>query len=272
MKQFLVYWYHLSAHKDPHKEGYVGVTTQSEIRHRCHKHGRSGGSRVLAKAFTKYGEENILRDVLHAVDSKEEAYELEMAYRPFPRTGWNLASGGGLPPDNTGRVVSTKTRMKMSESAKKAKAGKTYISPFKGVVGRYSDEQRQAIGIVHRGKTISEAHKKSASEKNSGDNSFHAKEVFLVHVGKPEKVHHFSCIKTAAIDLNIPYNTLRSQAQRTLRHDRTSEPSRTGWICLSRQDSQNSVAAVLLTIKSRTARFQKMTDEREASRKLKVLV
>lgn len=263
----MVYWYRLPTHTNPHLEGYVGVTVQSQIRHRCHKNGISGGSKILSQAFRKYGEESIIKDVLHIVDSKEEAYELEHAYRPRPFTGWNLAIGGGLPPSNIGRKDSIDTRKKRADSVRAAKAGKSYPSQFKGMVGRFTDEQLQAIGAVHRGKTISKAHRLAITEKISGENNAKAKEVFLAHVDVPQKVHHYACIKSAATALNIPYNTLRSVVQRTLKLNRTSEPSRTGWVCLSRQDAQNSVNAIALSISTRNARFRQMAQEREANRK-----
>jgi group I intron endonuclease len=266
MREFLVYWYRLSSHTNPHSEGYVGVTTQNNIRRRCHLHGRSGGSKILSQAFKKYGEENILQDVLHTVDTKEEAYELEMAYRPRPCIGWNLAVGGGFPPDTTGRKDSLETRMKRSVSVKKAKAGKSFPSIFKGTTNRYSDEQRAHIGTFHRGKTISESHKQAITEKNSGANNANAREVFLTHKDTPEKVYCFPSIKDASTSLGIPYQALRSQMQRTLKYDKTSEPSRSGWVCLSKQDSTNPVDAVKLVLAQRSARFARIAADRESKK------
>lgn len=271
MVLFQVYWYHLAQHTNPHTQGYIGVTKENNVRRRCHINGVSGGSKILCKAFKKYGSENVIQDILHTVDSSEEAYELEMAYRPHPRTGWNIAIGGGLPPDCTGRVDSPETRKKRAEAVKQAKAGKTYLSVFKGMTDRHDEKRRKAIGDQHRGKTLSDAHKRAISEKMSGGDSPKAKTLFIVHKDSPEKVYSFPCIRVAADHLGIPYNTLRSQAQRTLKHDRTSEPSRTGWICLSPQDAENPVDAVNLTIAKRSARFTKMAKDREDNRRLKVL-
>lgn len=267
MKTYLVYWYHLESHTNPHKQGYVGVTNQNAIRRRCHLNGRSGGSKILYQAFKKYGEQAIFQDVLHTVDSKEEAYELEMAYRPHPFIGWNLAVGGGLPPDTTGRKDSPEVCRQRAASVSRAKLANPRPNYFKGMTNRHNDEARQAIGLVHRGKTISEAHRRAITEKNSGENSTKAKEVFLVHRDKPQQVHRFLCIKVAADSLGIPYNTLRSQAQRTLKNDQTSEPSRTGWIVLSQQDAQDSVRAVKHSIATRQARMQRLAADREANRK-----
>lgn len=269
MVEYIVYWYHLASHTDPYSQGYVGVTCQNEIRKSCHLNGRRGGSKILHQAFKKYGSENIIQDVLHTVNSKSLAYELEQKYRPVPRIGWNLAMGGGLPPDTTGRKDSVEVREKRNASVRKAKAGKEYPSVFKGMTSRHNEERRKAIGNFHRGKTISEAHRKAISEKLSGSDSPKAKAIHLVHVDKPDQVHSFPCIKTAADSLGIAYQALRSVAQRTLKYNRTSEPSRKGWICLSEDDVHDPVSAVNTSIAIRSARFKKMSQEREANRKSK---
>lgn len=266
MAEYLVYWYHLAEHTDPFSQGYIGVTMQNDIRKRCHVNGLRGGSKILNSAYKKYGEANILQDVLHSVADKSQAYSLELSYRPEVKIGWNIAIGGGLPPDTTGRIDSQEIRDKRTESVRNAKAGKTYPSVFKGMTDRHSEERRQTIGNQQRGKTISEAHRASASEKLSGDNNPKAKPIFIVHKDSPEKVYRFMCIKVAANTLGIPYNTLRSQAKRTIKHNRTSEPSRTGWICLSEADSQSPVDAVKLTIATRNARFKQMAIERESNK------
>jgi group I intron endonuclease len=269
MSDYMVYWYHLSTHTDPYSQGYIGVTKQNSVRRRCHINGVSGGSRILCNAFKKYGIDNIIQDVLHTVQDKETAYLLEQQYRPTIEIGWNIAIGGGLPPDTTGRIDSQEIRDKRNASVRKAKAGKHYLSVFKGMTNRHSEESRKAIGDFHRGKVISESHKKAITEKMSGGNSPMAKEIHFVHKDFPDQVHTFPCIKTAADTLNIPYNALRSLAQRTLRNNKTSEPSRSGWICLASKDVNTPVDAVNTTIANRLDRFRKMINEREANRLLK---
>lgn len=267
---YQVYWYHLASHTSPHKEGYVGVTKQNDVRRRCHLNGKRGSAKILHKAFKKYGVDCVIQSILHTVDSKEEAYELEMAYRPYPSIGWNLAIGGGMPPDTTGRKDSVEVCAKRAESVRKAKANKSYPSIFKGMTDRHDALRRASIGEQHRGKTISTAHRMAILEKLSYENHPHAEEVFIVHKDSPEHVHHFHCIKSAAETLGIPYNTLRSVAQRTIRNNQSSEPSRTGWLCLTGQDAKEPIVAVTKSIELRRSRFIQMAREREANRKLKV--
>lgn len=268
-KQYLVYWYHLAEHTDVYSQGYVGVTCQNDIRKRCHIAGRPGGSKILHRAYKKYGEENIIQDILYITDDKEYAYAIENILRPHPRIGWNIATGGGLPPDTTGRVDSPEVRAKRAKSVRRAKAGKSCPNKFKGMTGRYTEEQRKAIGDVHRGKTISEEHRQAISEKLSGGNSPKAKEIHLVHQDDLQTVHHFPCIRTAADTLGVNYNSLRAQAQRTLKYDKTSDPSRKGWICIAPTDVPHATEAASQAILRRKARIIKMVQEREANRKLK---
>lgn len=252
-----VYWYHLTQHTDPYREGYIGVTSNLKFRHYQHSKGVKGCGKILHQAFQKYGETQIIKTVLHTV-SKEEAYLLENQYRPVQWTGWNIAIGGGLPPDTTGRIDSPEVRQRRADSVRKAKAGRSYPSKFKGTSGRYTVEQRALLGSYHKGKTISEAHRLASSEKLSGENSRNAKEINLVHRDNPDQVFNFPCVKTAAEKLGITYNTLRSQAQRVFKSGLTSETNRQGWICLAPCDLENVSKAVEKTLQNRSNRFRFM--------------
>ena len=243
METHYVYWYHLTSHTDPFTQGYIGVTCQLDIRHRCHLNGRAGGSKVLYNAFRKYGEDQIVKSILHSTQ-KLEAYALEQQYRSADRIGWNMAMGGGLPPDTTGRKDSLAVRLKRNASVRKAKAGKVYLSVFKGMTDRHSDEMRKRIGAAHKGKILSAEHRQAITDKNSGANNVRAKPICLVHKDTPSNVHRFPCVKLAADTLGVGYQALRSQAQSMFRTGTSSEPNRQGWICLTEQDAERPVEAV----------------------------
>ena len=258
MQQHIVYWYHLANHTDPYTEGYVGVTCREDERHRAHLSGYQGGSKILHYAFNKYGVDQVQKTVLHRV-SKQEAYELEQQYRPEMNVGWNIAMGGGLPPDTTGRVDSPEVRQKRAASVRKAREGKKYPSPFKGATTRYTAKQRALIGSYHKGKTISDSHKQAIRDKNSGANSPHAREIHLVHRDSLDHVYTFPCVKTAAAALGINYNTLRSQAQRVFRQEATSDPSHSGWFCLAPQDLADVETAIANVLSRRSQRFKSIS-------------
>ena len=89
-QKYYVYWYKLPEHKNPMKEGYIGITNNMERRdaeHRRNKHNTH-----FANALAKY--DNISYSVLHTVAKKEEALALEYEYRPALNIGWNYAVGG----------------------------------------------------------------------------------------------------------------------------------------------------------------------------------
>lgn len=255
MKTCYVYWYHLAEHTDVFTQGYVGVTRSLTARHNAHLGGYRGGSSILGNAFKKYGSDKIIKTILHTTHT-DCAYALENAYRPMKNIGWNIAIGGGLPPDTTGRVDSTEVRAKRSASVKKAKAGKSYPSKFKGISNRYTEEQKALIGSYHKGKIISEEHKKAITEKLSGENNTHARSIYLVHKDDLTNVLSFPCIKTASDSLKIPYQALRGLFQRVDKTKESSLPNRLGWVCLHANDVADPVSAVQTRIQKRSQRLK----------------
>lgn len=222
-KVHYVYWYHLKDHTDINTQGYVGVTVDLIHRDACHKrYGKSYGL-ILRNAFNKYGEDNIYKDIVFT-GSYVEAYALELQLRPAKEIGWNIAVGGGTPPDCSGRVHSEETKRKIAESNRITRKGRYYPNHFKGKTGRYTDEQRKHIGSFHKGKVITESAKLSMIPKLSGSNSTHAKQIHLCHKDDKTRVFTFGCIKEAAEKTGINYQTLRSQ----WRYKRTTY-NRKGW-------------------------------------------
>jgi len=245
-----VYWYHLKSHSNIKTEGYVGVTCDLKTRDACHKKYNSGHGVILRNAFKKYGESAIKRTIICMTD-KENAYYLEKRLRPTMNIGWNIAIGGGLPPDCTGRKHSEQTKKKISISNK----GKTHpTSIFKGMTGRYTDEQRAHIGSFHKGKTISEAHIQSMRKKLSGSNSILAKPIHLVHKSNLNKVVTFGSISEAAKDLNVGYSGVRSLYQRVQKSKLASNETKTGWYCIHEDHLNDPKSAIALAAKQTAIR------------------
>lgn len=211
-KPCYVYWYHLAEHADVYTQGYVGVTTNLSYRDAAHKRYPTG-SIILRNAFAKYGEENIIKDILKTT-SITEAYQYEKHLRPTKEIGWNIAIGGGLPPDVTGHTDSEETKRKRNDAVRKTKAKRHYPNKFKGTTGRYTQEQRDHLGSFHKGKVISETHKESVREKLSRGKNYNSTVIHLAHKDQPTKVHSFDCIRTASEELGIVYSSLRAQLRR----------------------------------------------------------
>lgn len=258
MRSYYLYWYHLKTHNNPFSDGYIGVTCNLKVRHRAHLAGYKGGSRVLHQAFTKYGEDRILRSILR-VTSRENAYQLERKYRPTEEIGWNIAAGGGLPPDTTGRADPPSVRAKRAASVKAARAGKHYPSKYKGMTNRFTEDQKALIGSYHKGKAISQSHRLAISEKMTGDDSPKAKPIHLVNINMPDRVYSFNCVRVAADTLGLNYNTLRSQFQYSCNKKESSDASRSGWICLQGKDITHPKEAVKRALTARSLRSKNIS-------------
>ena len=105
--------------------------------------------------------------------------------------------------------MSDESKEKIRQSNITTKSTRTYTNKFKGTAGRYTEEQRKHIGSFHKGKTISEEHRKAISEKLSGDNNPRARSIRIMDTLDGTE-YSFYNLKTAAEELGITYSTLRS--------------------------------------------------------------
>lgn len=90
-----VYWIHLPEQTNVAVEGYVGIATNFEQRMFAHKScAKTGKNQTLYKAIRKYGWDNLVKEVI-LVSDENYCLEIEKKLRSSPRTGWNIAIGGG---------------------------------------------------------------------------------------------------------------------------------------------------------------------------------
>ena len=207
---YSVYWIHLEQHTDPLTEGYIGVSNQPKARFRAHTtDNTSSGSSVVKQMVELYGLTAIKHTILFQDSNFEVAQAKEFEYRPTPNIGWNLAKGGGVSPSNIGRKHSKETVDKITNGVRQTRNNRNYVSPFKGVTNRHSDETRAKIGSYHKGKTISAEHIAAMRLKLSGEHNSKAKSVVVVDT-LDNCEYTFKCIRTAATELNIGYSAIRS--------------------------------------------------------------
>lgn len=206
-----LYWVHLSEHSDPFTEGYIGISTQPQIRFRQHTTdiAKRSGSRILRQYVDENGIDDLHHTILSSFNSKEEARNEEKRYRPKTNIGWNIWVGGGVSPDCTGRIDSEETKKQRTESIIKTKSSRSYTSPFKGQTNRHNQETRNLIGSYHKGKSISQEHRKAISEKLSGRKSPKAKPINIKDI-ETNKVYNFECVLEASKEMRINYSALRS--------------------------------------------------------------
>ena len=111
---------------------------------------------------------------------------------------------------------------------------KNYVSKFKGMKGRWTDEQKKKIGSYHKGKIISEKQKEIVRQKNRHNTL--CKQITLVHNSNPNKTYTFFSISEASRQLNISLSCLKSKCLRPL-----GSYGKNGWaiISLGSQDSSS---------------------------------
>jgi hypothetical protein len=135
-------------------EGYIGISQNPKERWAAHKRGKS--NYPVQKAIQKYL--SFLQYViLDSFDTLEEALWLEYTLRPFPRIGWNIAVGGGLPPDssgennpNFGKKTSEETRQKQSKARLGKFSGKDHPRAVLINIYDYYTNELIAGGVVAR--------------------------------------------------------------------------------------------------------------------------
>ncbi len=113
-----VYWIHLESHKDMTTQGYIGITTKDiKTRFREHKSAAKSSDNVIHRAFNKYGDQLLIKEIL--IGSVEFCKLIEFTLRPKEYIGWNSAVGG-----LSGTKHSSDTKKRMSEIQKKLKGTK----------------------------------------------------------------------------------------------------------------------------------------------------
>lgn len=186
--KYYLYWYRLDTHTDPYTEGYIGITNDLNRRHKEHKYSADKTNKTylqshFTNAINLYGGiDTLVKEVLH-IASYEEICTLERTYRKTLKVGWNIAVGGEHP---------------------------GAISPLKGKTDRWSAEQKEAIGRVHKGKTISEEHKEALRKKNRANPNL-CTEVTLFHQDNYLKTYTYHSLSEASRQLGIPLPRLKSK-------------------------------------------------------------
>lgn len=206
---FYIYWIHQTNHTDPYTEGYVGLSNQPDKRFKAHTTNTAQVGSKYLREMSDSDKALLTHTILAECSSLEQARELELKYRPLPNIGWNIKRGGGVSPDCTGRVHSEQTKKDIARKNTLTKSTRTYVSPFKGVTDRYSEETKALIGSYHKGKTISEEHKQAITDKLSGVK--HTKSLAITITDTVTGISKdYVNIREASEQLGITYSTLRS--------------------------------------------------------------
>lgn len=210
---YYIYWIHETTHNDPLTQGYIGISKEPEKRFKAHISNTAPvGSKQLRYMDDTY-KASLVHTILNSVATLEEAQAEELRLRPTANIGWNVKRGGGTTPDCSGRTHSEQTKQDIARKNRITKSQRTYVSPFKGVTDRYTEETRALIGSYHKGKTISDEHKKAITEKNSGVNHARSKAV-SVHDTYTGISTEYVNLTEASKALGVNYSTVRSAVQK----------------------------------------------------------
>jgi hypothetical protein len=118
--------------------GYIGISKNPELRFAQHQWQRSKTNKHLHNAFKKYGNQIKIRVLISNIE-KEFACFIEEELRPHENIGWNIAKGGGFPPNPVGKVRSEEYRKNIS----KAKTGNK--NPMFGKRAFFSESHRKKL-------------------------------------------------------------------------------------------------------------------------------
>lgn len=136
--------YHI--HIEPSlNKGYIGITNNYELRMSQHSWRHKKSNAHLRFALAKYGDA-VQKSIIASGLDKETAEWIERILRPFPNTGWNIASGGNVPPSPKGKVRSAEYCANISA----AKQGDK--NPMFGKKVIFSETHRKNLSIAMSGK------------------------------------------------------------------------------------------------------------------------
>lgn len=185
---------------------YIGQSIRLTIRWRDHKHELKNKKHYnihLQRAWNKYGEEKfkfvILEECSKDLLNQRECYWIGYCKSDNLKYGYNIADGGNVPPNHTGkkrrqetieklRIASgsrkhteeTKKKMSKSRMGKKPwNAGKTGVFSEETLLKKrelmlgtkrkpHSDETKKKMSNAHKGKTFSEETRKKIGKASIG--------------------------------------------------------------------------------------------------------
>lgn len=104
---------------------------------------------------------------------------------------------------------------------------RTKPSHFKGIINRWTDEEKARISAQHKGKKISEEAKETTRIKNRANNPA-CKSITLRHKDNADKEYTYHSISEASRMLQLPLSRLKSKVRATL-----GKYGKDGWAVIS---------------------------------------
>ena len=211
---YKLYWIKADHHTDFTTEGYIGVTKQPQARFKAHTTNTNlrVGSQLVREHINEYGLDSVSMEILESFEDGESAKASEKSLRPRMNIGWNVNVGGGANPDCTGRTLNQQTKDKIASASRTTRSSRTYVSPFKGMTDRHSDETKALIGKASIGRKKPDNFQQIMHETNSGSLNPRSKAITLLDTATGATTTYGS-MNIAAKALGIPSPTVRSAFQ-----------------------------------------------------------
>ena len=138
-----LYWIHHPEHNDIFTQGYVGVS--NKVKRRFSEHKNLGANAHLKNAITKYGWDNLIKEIV-LISSKAYCLMIETKLRAEDDIGWNLKSGGGMPPVNRWNL-GKKMNPESIEKMRQKNTGNSYCLGYK-----HTEEAKRNMSAARMGK------------------------------------------------------------------------------------------------------------------------
>lgn len=155
MSQTCVYWIRHKEHTNLLAQGYIGVSKNLKERLRHHFKNARGdyhSDKILTKAIKKYGEQNLVSDVV-VISNEKYCYELEQKLRPKSFIGWNTREGGYHTPNpfplgsKMPQEFSIKAQQSLKTKRQNCSVGKDRAVMVNGAKFHRIKDAREAFGI-----------------------------------------------------------------------------------------------------------------------------
>ena len=144
----MLYWIRHKEHTDILTEGYVGVSSEVDVRFKTHKYllkNKKHENIHLQRAFDLYGEDQIVFDV---IGEFSDDYYIEESVRPDVAIGWNINKGGAKPPISKKGHKKTFTPQSLQTKKERAKRSKLVLT-YNG-----SEEQKKMLSEKLSGRDV----------------------------------------------------------------------------------------------------------------------
>jgi hypothetical protein len=194
-----VYWLRCEDHTDMFSQGYIGITKHGRQERRLWEHKNVSQNSHLLNALDKY---DVVQDILLIAD-EDYCKDIEQKLRPEINIGWNIVTGGGLPPSFKGKKRSAefveKARTRKDSDQTKLKKSIAALGNKRGKGRKLTEQQKLAVSVWMKGRKNALGKQNALVYQYIGTNINTGETITLIG-GKPVKDagFHFGHVSSCA--------------------------------------------------------------------------